>query len=770
MNVYPTADDFKNAYIRMEAALREKTRNDTLCEYCSRLGIASIFESERDDRALEDVEFSYDSLSNIAKRSSCPFCRLLWRLLRSGNDNCCKAACREPLKLLSLNLSLSQFLDTMRDEEVKVKEFYLPKGSQLGWVTISVAGQVLSRHLAYGDLHFVHATQVDHTRVKEWISTCEENHRSCNEQFGDEDTPENGKSGLFGYSEGSLRVIDVELRRVVHSSSPLRYLTLSYVWGDNTDRTVEQIEDPGQENIITPPNIRIIKKQPKALIDYHLARTFEDAITFTRRLGERYLWIDCLCIPQDHRMIKEQQISKMDKIYSGGICTLVSLTSGVDRGLPGASYHTKRRVEQYFEQLPNGSKISAHLMNLPLIMEEAAWHRRAWTLQEYLLSRRIILFGEHQVFFICKEMSAKESWTRPHTSEDESEDVGDWAEINLPFYSGKRSKGLTKAYKTAVQMYSIRHLTFSDDRQRAFEGIQMRLSRMYDVKFLYGMPTSMNHFLEALLWRHESQNPVLMIDLESSPSALKKWPSWSWLGYPGGVDYMPFSLWNHRKDFTFEIAMPNPEVFFQSSDGRYLPLSQNSVKQSFWNPTLLRIWTLALDIDITQWDDRRQSQYPPLEIWKTNKFPTARGVISFHLGIVSDRRKKNRRAFPEGTKMVRLIRLNKNDRPKVPWVQVRGESARILSPVNSDFANDGEISPCLVKDLNTKKETRFSLGLDWVNPEEGAAFSNALEPDACLLIVEANESSVAAKRLGVAYVRMMDFLVAGAEEREVVLG
>jgi hypothetical protein len=137
-----------------------------------------------------------------------------------------------------------------------------------------------------------------------------------------------------------------------------------------------------------------------------------------------------------------------------GICTLVSLTPGLEKGLPGASPHTKRKVDQCLERLPNGSKISAHVMNLHFVMEEAEWHTRVWTLQEYLLSRCIIFFGKHRVFFVCKEMPAKKSWMSPHTSENG--DDGEWAEFDLPLQSGKRSKGLTKAYKNAVQMYSRR--------------------------------------------------------------------------------------------------------------------------------------------------------------------------------------------------------------------------------------------------------------------------------------------------------------------------
>jgi len=40
----------------------------------------------------------------------------------------------------------------------------------------------------------------------------------------------------------------------------------------------------------------------------------------------------------------------------------------------------------------------------------------------------------------------------------------------------------------------------------------------------------------------------------------------------------------------------------------------------------------------------------------------------------------------------------------------------------------------------------------------------------CLLIVEAADEGVVLKRLGIAFVRVMDFLIAGARVREVLLG
>ncbi|KAF4485636.1 heterokaryon incompatibility (HET) domain containing protein [Fusarium agapanthi] len=244
-------------------------------------------------------------------------------------------------------------------------------------------------------------------------------------------------------------------------------------------------------------------RQPIALLEGKLPRAFEDAIGFTKRLGERYIWIDALCIPQDEPDIKARQISQMDQIYSSSVCTIVSLESGVDGGSPGSSYKSPRNVDQYFKLLPGGLKIASPLMSLRLIMEEAAWETRAWAMQEHLLSRRTLFFGKQQVFFVCGEMTTKESWAQPHTKaydyDPDHESPDRWAEYDLPLPTATPRNSFQLSYQTCVSLYSQRNLTFPSDRFRAFEGLQARLYKLYQIRFVYAMPIDEENFLRALL-------------------------------------------------------------------------------------------------------------------------------------------------------------------------------------------------------------------------------------------------------------------------------
>ncbi|KAL8919520.1 MAG: hypothetical protein Q9208_006712 [Pyrenodesmia sp. 3 TL-2023] len=134
-----------------------------------------------------------------------------------------------------------------------------------------------------------------------------------------------------------IYVIDVHEKIVVPYCAGTRFIALSYVWGRGNTHGVGQITPaPGQ----ALPN--------------SIPQTMVDAITFVERIGQRYLWIDQLCIDQANHEVKMRQINLMDRIYASAYLTLVNLDGpDADWGLPGIS-RPLQQVQQPVATLDSG--------------------------------------------------------------------------------------------------------------------------------------------------------------------------------------------------------------------------------------------------------------------------------------------------------------------------------------------------------------------------------------------------------------------------------
>ncbi|KAF2027369.1 hypothetical protein EK21DRAFT_42077, partial [Setomelanomma holmii] len=130
-----------------------------------------------------------------------------------------------------------------------------------------------------------------------------------------------------------------------------------------------------------------------------LPRTIEDAITVTKLLGHSYLWVDGFCIDQSDLEHCKHQIGLKDRIYSGAQLTIVA-AAGDNKafGLPGLN-GTKRRHDEPirvddFTLFTHGTCPSRAIL-------KSKWFTRAWTFQEAVLSKRLLVFIESQASLYC---------------------------------------------------------------------------------------------------------------------------------------------------------------------------------------------------------------------------------------------------------------------------------------------------------------------------------------------------------------------------------
>ncbi|KAJ4291608.1 hypothetical protein N0V90_009503 [Kalmusia sp. IMI 367209] len=143
--------------------------------------------------------------------------------------------------------------------------------------------------------------------------------------------PQKTQMDVLAYLEDELedvRVIDVDQSCISYVPPSGTYVALSYVWG----------KEPSGQFQTMRHNIHSLE-QPGSLGHTSLPRTITDAMTACRKLGQRFLWIDRLCIIQDEPLhIKSIQLDQMGAIYRQAKFTIVALAGdGATYGLPGES-------------------------------------------------------------------------------------------------------------------------------------------------------------------------------------------------------------------------------------------------------------------------------------------------------------------------------------------------------------------------------------------------------------------------------------------------
>lgn len=158
---------------------------------------------------------------------------------------------------------------------------------------------------------------------------------------------------------------------------------------------------------------------------------------FTHALGERYLWVDRLCITQDDvgDVGTLSQVAKMDKIYGGAYLTIIaassdemynqglaadwSTTLGVLPRLPlriyipgyrhdGIGVNTELvdldfddpRVSESNRQT-YGREMDSCISDLYDILSKSRRATRGWTYQEQIVSRRCVMFLDEGIFWDC---------------------------------------------------------------------------------------------------------------------------------------------------------------------------------------------------------------------------------------------------------------------------------------------------------------------------------------------------------------------------------
>lgn len=183
----------------------------------------------------------------------------------------------------------------------------------------------------------------------------------------------------------------------------------------------------------------------------------------------------------------------------------------------------------------DGVYIGLSSLDLPRLLRRTTYYTRAWILQEQWLSRSVIYFGDHQVYFRCG------SDLRDETLRDESysyrthNPIADLLNRRKTPESPPDWYRSSCAYELVTKEYSQKAVTYPTDVLHTFSGLQSVFEKYWDCVFFYGLSESI--FDLALLWPPSHRSPgrrrdIIGVDVKH-PSF--KSPTWSWVGWKGSL-------------------------------------------------------------------------------------------------------------------------------------------------------------------------------------------------------------------------------------------
>ncbi|KAF2670427.1 HET-domain-containing protein, partial [Microthyrium microscopicum] len=371
----------------------------------------------------------------------------------------------------------------------------------------------------------------------QWLEICCRDHSCGNSQ---------------DHSWRPKRLIDVNERRLIltnRSMFPEAYATLSYCWGPNPNFYT-----------LTAANIDSVCS---ALPTWALPQAFLDAMEVTRALDIRYLWIDALCIVQNSNTDWQEQSSVMGKIYANCV---VNISLSVPTTPEQSAFSSRDKVvrDNFNALLPLRLRAISSGVEFTFqehsTMEEfkvSPLTKRAWILQERLLSPRILTLGRETLFWECSSSHfSSETWPRSLPGYDHMLERYPFAH-RLDLQEENSDVGLLfESWRTIIYDYSQRSLTKSSDKLVAIAAIAEQYSTLIqDQEYLAG------HFRTTLLlhlcW--EAMYGSKRIEPASAPT-------WSWASRTGGIFIRPKPRQEEKEHYLQDGRSVNAQLIHAKVD------------------------------------------------------------------------------------------------------------------------------------------------------------------------------------------------------------
>lgn len=399
-------------------------------------------------------------------------------------------------------------------------------------------------------------------KASKWLDTCR----------GGGTTHERCRVAALDYES---RLVHPPPRRLLHIENPTesirlvdsehvegRYCALSYCWGNKRffTTTHANLEDnmEGFSLDVLPP-------------------LFQDAVQTAWSLGYKYMWIDALCIIQDSAEDWAHESRQMGTIYANADLTISTLVArDCFHGLfqPWAhepDYSASPVREPHAVPIYVWQPKAERRSDTSLVVHPASskWppdvygpvHSRAWTLQEQLLSRRILWFGSDMLQWEClseykteaedDEAAGKQQSPVSHRRQRSSEalkqemerrygpraDIWKRIDVKVAVFqligwgeSTSSSKRIFDLWKDQLEEFMRRDITRSSDRLAAITSFSQRLATVSGNSFQDGLWVG-DKLIESMCWRVVKPRAP---QLQQSNNGM---PSWPWAAIEGEVSF-----------------------------------------------------------------------------------------------------------------------------------------------------------------------------------------------------------------------------------------
>ncbi|KEY74393.1 hypothetical protein S7711_07299 [Stachybotrys chartarum IBT 7711] len=256
-----------------------------------------------------------------------------------------------------------------------------------------------------------------------------------------------------------------------------------------------------------------------------LPQTLQDAVSLTIRLGLRYIWIDSLCIVQDDEVDWERESGRMSDVYGGAYLTIAAASS------PSAEtgFLTQRAMPETLRIPIEDEYGEPAFVCLQDVLRSGfhggrlePWTARGWTLQEELLSSRLIVYTKQELQWTCLSCSRCEC----------DGPIPEFAATNTPLRRLSSAQDAFRMWQRHVVEYSTRCLSFPSDKLPAMAGLAQFFHKIVGCAYVAGL--WLDNLIDDLTWCR--QGPLHESPVEATPTTYRA-PSWSWASVDGSIEY-----------------------------------------------------------------------------------------------------------------------------------------------------------------------------------------------------------------------------------------